>query len=73
MITYHFSMRMNAGQCKKFYQGAVTGIVVTCDNGQTVQIPAMRFRSFVTSAGIAGRFRLTLDDNNKFVVLEKML
>ena len=62
---------MSSAKCKMLYQGTVTAIVVTSDSGQTVQIPAMRFRSFVTMNGIRGRFRLTLDDNNKFLALEK--
>lgn len=71
MIEYNFSMKMTVEQCKRFYQGDIRAIVVTCDTGQTVQLPAMRFRPFVTANGIRGRFRLVLDDNNKFVGLEK--
>jgi hypothetical protein len=36
-------MGMSAAKCKTLYQGTVMAIVVTSDNGQTVQIPAMRF------------------------------
>jgi hypothetical protein len=71
MNIYNFSMRMSTRQCEELYWGTVRAVVVTSDSGQTVQIPAMRFRSFVTSNGITGRFRLTLDENNKFVSLEK--
>ncbi|MFT4929524.1 MAG: hypothetical protein ACI8WB_005657 [Phenylobacterium sp.] len=71
MVEYNFSMSMSTARCKLLYEGSVQSIVVTSDTGRTVQIPAMRFRSFVTLAGIHGRFRLTLDDNNKFLALEK--
>ena len=62
---------MSAQKCKQFYQGLYRYIVVTSDNGQTVQLPAERFRRFITISGIKGRFRLTLDDINKFISLEK--
>lgn len=71
MILFNFSMLMSSAQCKQIYQGTIRYVVVTSDQGQTVQLPADRLRPFVTASGISGRFRLMLDDNNKFVGLEK--
>lgn len=62
---------MSANKCKQIYQGTIRYLIVTSDNGETVQLPASRFRPFVTTGGISGRFRLLLDDNHKFVALEK--
>jgi hypothetical protein len=71
MLVYNFSMRLSAAKCKQYYQGHFRNLVVTCDNGQTVQLPADRFRPFMTTNGVSGRFRLLLDDENKFIALEK--
>ncbi|NQZ11284.1 MAG: DUF2835 domain-containing protein [Algicola sp.] len=71
MVIYNFSMGMSAAKCKKIYEGTIRYLVVTSDSGETVQLPASRFRPFVTTSGISGRFRLSLDDDHKFVALEK--
>ena len=69
---YTFSMHMTVEQCKRYYQGMVRDVVVTCDNGLTVQLPIERLRPFMSMNGVRGRFRLILDDNNKFHSLEQM-
>ncbi len=68
---YHFSMHMTVEQCQAFYAGAIKYVVVTCDDGRTIQLPVERLRPYVTQVGIRGRFRLTLGPNNKFISLEK--
>ncbi|WP_141138435.1 DUF2835 family protein, partial [Vibrio sp. V05_P4A8T149] len=37
-----------------------------------LQLPASRFRPFLSQIGVKGRFRLTTDQNNKFVKLETL-
>ena len=71
MREYHFSMQMTVEQCERYYRGSVKYVVVTCDNGLTVQLPIEKFRPYVTTNGIRGRFRLIVDDNNRFQALEK--
>jgi len=54
-----------------YYQGQVTGIVVTSTQGLRVQFPAMHLRKFVTPNGVQGYFRLETK-NNKFFSLTKL-
>ena len=72
MVTFHFSMALSAAKCKQFYSGQVQYVVVTDDYGKTIQLPISRFRPFMTTNGLRGRFRLLLDNNHKFVALEKI-
>lgn len=71
MAVYHFSMHMTVEQCEAYYTGAIKYVVVTCDDGMTLQLPIAKLRPFVTTVGIRGRFRLTTGPNNKFLSLEK--
>lgn len=71
MIVYNFSMQLSVADCEHYYLGNIRYVVVTADNGETVQLPAGRFRRFITTTGIRGRFRLVLDNDHKFVSLEK--
>ena len=72
MVIYHFSMSLSAAKCKLFYAGKVKSVVVTADNGETIQLPCARFRPFMTTTGVRGRFRLRLDNQHRFVDLEKI-
>lgn len=71
MVVYNFSMHMTVEQCQSYYRGNVKYVVVTCDDGKTIQLPIDKLRPYVTTTGIRGRFRLTLGENNKFLALEK--
>ncbi|OXX75079.1 hypothetical protein B9J87_01540, partial [Vibrio sp. V19_P1S1T109] len=47
-------------------------VQVYTDQGLRLQLPASRFRPFLSQIGVKGRFRLTTDQNNKFVKLETL-
>jgi hypothetical protein len=64
-------MELSVNKCKRFYAGEFRDVVVTSDNGETIQLPMSRFRPFMTSNGLSGRFRLRLSDESKFLDLEK--
>ena len=42
------------------------------ESGESIQIPTKNLRPFVTKAGIKGRFRLLIDENNKLKSFEKI-
>jgi len=73
MITkeYLFSLNLAYPEFLPYYQGQVSGIVVTSTQGVRVQFPAMHLRKFVTPSGIHGYFRLETK-NNKFFSLTKL-
>lgn len=41
------------------------------DVGKTVMFPARHIRPFMTNSGVRGIFKLYLDEQNKFIKLEK--
>ncbi|PSD40987.1 DUF2835 family protein, partial [Vibrio sp. V02_P2A34T13] len=49
-----------------------SSVQVYTDQGLRLQLPASRFRPFLSQIGVKGRFRLTTDQNNKFVKLETL-
>ena len=65
-------MVLSAAKCKQFYAGKIQYVVVTDDYGKTIQLPLSRFRPFMTTTGLRGRFCLLLGDNNKFVELQQV-
>lgn len=72
MVVYYFSMALSAEKCKLYYAGKISAVVVTADNGETIQLPLVRFRPYMSAVGLRGRFRLRLGDNNKFLDLEQV-
>ncbi|MGF1775996.1 DUF2835 domain-containing protein [Vibrio nomapromontoriensis] len=72
MNYYHFSMNIRYQAFIEHYAGHAANILVVTDNGLKLQLPAARFRPYLTQIGIKGRFRLTTDHNNKFLRLDSL-
>jgi len=70
MNQYYFTLNISYQTFLSHYNGAASNILVVTDNGLRLQLPASRFRPFVSQIGLKGRFRLTTDQNNKFLKLE---
>lgn len=65
-------MALSERKCKGYYAGEIKYVVVTDDNGKTIQLPMSRFRPFMTRYGLRGRFRLLVDNDNKFIDLQQI-
>ncbi|WP_075202588.1 DUF2835 domain-containing protein [Vibrio mexicanus] len=70
MNHYYFTLNISYQTFVSHYSGAASSVVVHTDNGLRIQLPAVRFRPYLTQIGVKGRFRLTTDQNNKFIKLE---
>ena len=73
MKEHLFYMDLSYKQCLGYYYGHYTSVQVLEDGGKTIRFHAEHLRRFISSIGIRGRFRLILDDNNKFLSLEKVI
>lgn len=69
---YYFSLNISYQQFLAHYSGSAANIQVVTTQGLRLQLPASRFRSFLTQIGIKGQFRLTTDHQNKFIKLESL-
>ncbi|MEM7378131.1 MAG: DUF2835 family protein [Pseudomonadota bacterium] len=56
----------------QFYRRPGQVIVAHARNGQRIQFPAERMRPFVTASGIHGRFRLTIDAENRLQRIDRV-
>lgn len=72
MKQYLFGLTLTYEQCLPYYKGDMQAIIVRSDCGKRVQIPAVHMRKFIDTLGIRGHFRLTLDEENRFIQLEKL-
>ncbi len=72
MHRYEFRVHLSPQEFLRVYQGAVSHLVVRATTGQRVQVPASRFRPFVTPDGVSGRFVLTCDDQHKCLDLQRV-
>ena len=72
MQYYYFSLDISYQTFLAHYSGAASNVLVTSETGLRIQLPATRFRPFITQIGLKGRFRLTTDSNHKFLNLEKI-
>ena len=72
MRRFFFTGSLSAEECYGYYRGLIKYVVVTTDSGERVQLHFRHFQRFIDSSGFRGRFRLTVDDNNAFIALEKI-
>ncbi|CAM3578675.1 hypothetical protein VA7868_04388 [Vibrio aerogenes CECT 7868] len=72
MQYYYFSLNISYHDYLSYYSGQAASVLVVTDNGLKLQLPAIRFRPFLTQLGLKGRYRLTTDKNHKFVSLESI-
>ncbi len=69
---YYFSLHINQQEYLRYYQGSASSVQVTSECGKRLKLPANRMRPFMTQNGISGRFRLTIDANNRFLDLQQL-
>ena len=62
-------MVLSAAETETIYRGQARYILVESNQGLKLQLPAVNFRTDVTSEGIRGRFRVKVDSNNKILTL----
>ncbi|MGC7891256.1 DUF2835 domain-containing protein [Vibrio anguillarum] len=72
MKQYYFTLNISYQTYLAHYTGVASSVQVYTDQGLRLQLPASRFRPFLSQIGVKGRFRLTTDQNNKFVKLETL-
>ena len=65
-------LHLSADDFTNYYRGLLQTVTALDQNGKTIRFPAAILQRFVTTEGISGTFRLTYDDNNKFVSIERV-
>ncbi len=72
MKQYYFSISVSYQSYLNHYSGAAANVLVITECGLRLQLPATRFRPFLTHSGIYGRFCLEVNEDNKFLNLYKI-
>ncbi|CAM4409018.1 DUF2835 domain-containing protein [Vibrio astriarenae] len=72
MNQYYFNLNISYQSFLQHYSGTASNVVVSTSTGMRIQLPASRFRPFLTQIGVKGQFRLITDQNNKFIKLERL-
>ena len=55
-----------------YYRQEAHHVIVRTECGLRLQIALRHFAPFITEFGIRGRFQLTLDEQNRFVSMQKV-
>ncbi|ELI6448362.1 DUF2835 domain-containing protein [Photobacterium damselae] len=72
MRFFTFSLNIPYQVFLQHYSGSASQLMVYTDCGLKVQFPAIRFRSFVTQAGLVGRFKVFVTADNRFDRIERL-
>lgn len=72
MRSFEFNMALSAEKTRRIYAGSAQNIVVQCDDGLKLQLPAANFRDYVGNHGINGRFSVTIDNGNRIIELRRL-
>ncbi len=70
LTRYVVELAIPGDEFLRLYEGSANAVVAR-DNvtGKTVRFPASRLRSFVTPAGVNGRFELQVDEHNRLQLI----
>ena len=71
MIEYEFTLHLSADEYLQYYEGVASAIQVQSHCGKIIQFPADKMRKFVLKEGVHGTFIMQLDDQNKFLSLQR--
>ena len=71
MIQYEFTLHLSADEYLQYYEGVARAIQVRSRCGKTIQFPADKMRKFVFKEGVHGTFIMQLDEQNKFLSLQR--
>ena len=72
MEIFYFTLAVKYELCERLYVPGNNTVIMTADNGKRIQLPVKNLRPHVSPIGINGRFRLTVDKNNKLQSFEKI-
>ncbi|ELR64562.1 hypothetical protein C942_02375 [Photobacterium marinum] len=73
MKSYTFSVNISYQNYLNHYSGAASTVLVITDNGLRLQLPASRFRPFLSQLGVRGRFRVIVNEQNRLDKIERIL
>ena len=69
---FTFTIRITSEGWSEYYRVPSASIVARSHTGKQVQFKARHLHKFITRDGIQGTFRMTIDDNQDFVSMEKL-
>ncbi len=72
MLRYTFRVALTSEQLLALYRGEAQRFSVMSEQGLRIELPIHHLRRFVSHGGIHGRFRLTTDENHRFIDLERL-
>ncbi len=72
MRDYILDLFITPEELLRYYSGEVVTVVARTRSGVTVRFAARHLRKHVTNSGIRGTFRLTTDDENRFIALDSL-
>lgn len=72
MRTYRLDLTISPAELERYYANQARWVVAKATSGETLRFDARHLRPHVTPIGIAGRFELTTDDQNRFLALKRL-
>jgi hypothetical protein len=63
---------ISAQDILQYYKGTIANVSAIALDGRRVQFPVNLLRSFMTYAGVNGRFSITYNENGKFQKISKL-
>ncbi|WP_421292399.1 DUF2835 family protein [Aeromonas taiwanensis] len=72
MRQYTFRLAFGRDEIMLMYQGHVRRLVVRTEQGLTLELGLEKIRGFVSQDGVYGYFRLTTQDDHRFISLERI-
>lgn len=66
------ALNISSYDLMQYYEGTVDLVVAKATDGRTVKFPANILRSVVQDNGVYGTFELILDENHKFLSINRL-
>ena len=70
-MVYQFMLSISYHEYARYYQGAASCLSVIDTKGLRLQLPAARFRTFLTQSGLHGCFQIRTE-NGRLIDIKKL-
>jgi len=70
-VEIHFNLNLSAEKYRSYYEGDVSAMQMTSEDGRQIRFPADVLRPYLTHSYVAGRSIIQFDNNHRFKVIQK--
>ncbi len=70
--TFYVELDITASEFRHYYSQNINRVITVCHTGQKIQFPANILQPFVSHSGVQGKFKIVIDEKEKFKSINRI-